>query len=297
MVLDGYLAEFKGWFISSGPRVLIILFVALSMIWLTGFVVRRTKAALKFKNPLPEFQKRVETFGSVISYTINIVVVIFSLLMIIREFGLDLGPVFAAAGIVGIAVGFGAQSIVQDIISGFFILLEDQVRVGDVVEIDGRSGVVESVNLRLVVLRDLSGNVHFIRTGRVGTVTNMTKEYSRYVFDISVAYREDVDEVLAVLKELDEDIRHDPEFGPMILEPLEILGLDRFADSALIIRARFKTKPIEQWNVGREFNRRLKKKFDSLGIEMPFPHMTVYMGQDKHGASAALNVKLNRVSD
>ena len=165
------------------------------------------------------------------------------------------------------------------------------------VDIAGKGGLVENVNLRMTTLRDAAGNVHYVRNGEITVVTNKTKEYSRYVFEIGVAYRENVDEVIEVLKQIDEELRQDPAFGPDILEPLEIQGLDRFADSAVIIRARNKTKPIRQWAVGREFNRRMKKKFDELGIEIPFPHVTLYMGQDKDGSSAPMNVNMLNKGD
>ncbi len=196
-------------------------------------------------------------------------------MIILGEIGIQIGPILATAGIFGLAIGFGVQNLVQDVISGFFLLLEDQVRVGDVVQIAGKGGLVEKVGLRMIILRDLSGNAHYVRNGKVDIVTNMTKEYSRYVFDIGVAYREDVDEVMEVIKHVDEELRSDPQFRDLILEPIEILGVDAFADSAVAVRARTKTKPIQQWTVGREFNRRLKKRFDELGIEIPFPHQTV----------------------
>jgi len=214
--------------------------------------------------------------------------------MILGELGVEIGPILAAAGIVGFAIGFGAQNLVQDIISGFFILLEDQIRVGDVVEIAGKGGLVEKITLRMIVLRDLAGNVHFVRNGEINIITNMTKEYSRYVFDIGVAYREDVDKVIEVIQQVDEGLRGDPEFKDDILEPIEILGLDQFANSAVIIKARTKTKPIKQWRVAREFNRRLKKKFDERNIEIPFPHVTLYMGEDKQGQATPLNVEMKR---
>jgi len=183
--------------------------------------------------------------------------------------------------------------LVQDVINGFFILIDDSIRVGDVVDIAGSGGVVEKVNLRVTVLRDLAGNVHYVRNGQIGVVTNMTKEFSHYVFDIGVAYRENVDEVMAVIREVDEDLRADKEFAEDILEPIEILGLDSFADSAVVIKARIKTRPIKQWRIGREFNRRLKKAFDEKNIEMPFPHMTVYMGQDKLKQAPPLHVSVD----
>jgi small conductance mechanosensitive channel len=166
--------------------------------------------------------------------------------------------------------------------------------VGDVVEIAGKTGIVERMNLKMTILRDLAGNVHFVPNGEINVVTNMTKGYSRYVFDIGVAYREDVDEVMNIMKAVDEEMRNDPEFAKDILEPLEIFGLDQFADSALIIKARTTTKPIKQWRVAREFNRRLKKKFDERNIEIPFPHLTLYMGKDKQDQSPPLYVFIEK---
>ena len=292
MDIELYADSIKNWILVSGLRLLLILFLAVMFIWIAGWMVRRFKRIIVSRNPSTEFEKRVKTLSSVIRYTVNTVIFVATFIMVIREFGIDVRPILAAAGVVGLAVGFGAQNLVQDIIGGFFILLEDQIRVGDVVDVAGKSGVVERINLRLVVLRDLSGNVHYIRMGKIDTVTNMTKDFSRYVFDIGVAYRENVDEVIDAIKAVDENMRTDPDFSELILEPIEILGLDRFADSAVVVRARTKTLPIEQWRVGREFNRRLKKKFDELGIEIPFPHLTLYMGQDKQGDSAPVNVRL-----
>jgi small-conductance mechanosensitive channel len=181
---------------------------------------------------------------------------------------------------------------VKDLISGFFILLYDQIRVGDVVQIAGKGGLVENINLKMVRLRDLAGNVYFVPNGEIGVVTNMTKEYSMFVFDVGVAYREDVDEVMEVLKKIDEELRADPKFASDILAPLEILGVDQFADSAVVIKARTKTLPIKQWGVAREFNRRMKKRFDELNIEIPFPHVTLYMGEGKKGGAPPAFVKL-----
>ena len=280
MDMGVYAKAMEAWFLRSGPKVLLIVLLVFISIWFSGWIVRKVKRVILRRDSSSEFEKRVNTLGSVLSYTIDTAVVAIAIIMIIREFGVDVRPILAAAGVVGIAVGFGAQSLVQDLISGFFILIEDQIRVGDVVDIGGKGGVVERINLRLLVLRDLSGNVHYIRNGKIDIVTNMTKDFSMYVFDIGVSYREDVDRVIEVIKEVDTGLRGDPAFASLILEPVEILGLDRFEDSAVVVRARTKTVPIEQWKVGREFNRRLKKKFDELGIEIPFPHMTVYMRQD-----------------
>jgi small-conductance mechanosensitive channel len=295
MDIVGYYKSLSQWFITSGLRVLLIVILTLIALRVARFLSVRI-FMLSRKERDAEFQKRVDTLSSVIRYVLVIGIFLVAAMMVMGELGIEIGPVLAAAGIVGLAVGFGAQSLVQDVISGFFILLEDQIRVGDVVQIGDKGGVVERMTLRMVVLRDLAGNVHFVRNGQIQVVTNMTKEYGRYVFDIGVAYREDVDEVIEVIKGVDEELRSDPKFMDDILEPIEILGLDQFADSAVIIKARTKTKPIMQWAVGREFNKRLKKKFDEKNIEIPFPHMTLYVGQDKEGKSAPFNVVTNQAT-
>jgi len=282
------------WMRDHGPRLIVIILVAFLITRLVQMLSIRTIRSMtpkKRRNDM-EFIKRLDTLDSIARYITTIVVFVIAGVMILGELGVQIGPIMAAAGVVGLAIGFGAQSLVKDLISGFFILLEDQIRVGDVVEVAGKSGVVERLNLKMTILRDLSGNVHFVPNGEITVVTNMTKGYSRYLFNIGVAYREDVDEVMKVMAEIDEELRNDPAFREDILAPLEILGLDEFGDSALIIKARTMTKPIQQWRVGREFNRRLKKRFDELGIEIPFPHVTLYMGQDKNGASAPLRVQM-----
>ena len=212
--------------------------------------------------------------------------------VILGQLGVNITPILAGAGIAGLAVGFGAQSLVKDFINGLFLLFEGSVAVGDVVIINGTGGLVEGVTLRTIKMRDLAGNVHVIPNGSVDMITNMTKEYSRYVFDVGVAYREDVDEVTGILKEIGESMQNDPEYRDDILEPLEILGVDRFDDSAVVIKARITTRRIKQWRIGREFNRRMKKVFDERGIEIPFPHRTVYWGEPKTGEAPPLEVQL-----
>ena len=281
------------WLSSSGLRVLFIIVLAFIALRVTRLLSRRILAPLIRDELEAEAKKRADTLHSLFRYLFSVIITAVTMMMILGEFGIEIGPILAAAGIAGLAVGFGAQHLVQDVISGFFILIDDSIRVGDVVNIAGSGGVVEKVNLRVTVLRDLAGNVHYVRNGQIGVVTNMTKEFSHYVFDIGVAYRENVDEVTAVIREVDNDLRADADFAEDILEPIEILGLDKFADSAVVIKARIKTKPIKQWRIGREFNRRLKKAFDARSIEIPFPHMTVYMGQDKQGQAPPLNVSVD----
>jgi len=291
--MEAYLEKFIDWCLTSGFRILVILIIMFIAIKVARMLTVRLLAKRE-EDKDEEFIKRTETVGSVITSLLTITILIVALVMILGEFGISIGPILAAAGIVGVALGFGAQHLVKDIISGFFILLDDQIRVNDVVQIADKGGLVEKVGLRMTILRDLAGNVHYVRNGEINVITNMTKDYSRYVFEIGVAYREDVDEVMDVVKEIDEEMRNDPKFADDILEPIEILGLDQFADSAIVIKARTKTKPIKQWAVGREFNRRLKKRFDEKDIEIPFPHMTLYLGQDKQGQAAPLNVAITK---
>lgn len=290
MDFNSILLKIVDWFLSSGLRLIVIIIITLVALKLVRIIPGRILATVKKRAEEDDSIKRLDTLNSLLNYLLSATVLGISVVMILGEFGISIGPILAAAGIAGVAIGFGAQQLVQDIISGFFILIDDQVRVGDVVQTAGIGGQVEKVNLRMTVLRDLAGNVHYIRNSQINIVTNMTQEYSRFVFDIGVAYREDVDEVIEVIKGVDESLRNDPEFQDDILEPIEVLGLDQFGDSAIIIKARTKTKPIKQWRIGREFNRRLKIAFDEKDIEIPFPHVTLYMGQDKKGQAAPLNV-------
>ncbi len=278
------------WLFSSGLHISLVIILTWIAIRILKKLSGRLIQLVAQQKDDGEFQKRTQTLGAMVRYVLLFAIVAVAAMIVLKELGIDIGPILAAAGIVGLAVGFGAQSLVKDIISGFFILLEDQIRVGDVVNIGDKAGLVEKVSLRTTVLRDLAGNVHYVPNGHINVVTNMTKDYSRYVFDIGIAYREDVDEVIKVIKGIDEELRNDPEFKDDILEPIEIFGLDQFAASAVIIKARTTTLPIKQWKIGREFNRRLKKRFDELKIEIPFPHVTLYMGEGKDGGSPPLRI-------
>lgn len=290
---DTLLQDVGTWLMTSGVRIFIILILTLLAVKGIQILVDQVFGRL-FKNHKDdaEIQKRADTLKSVTRNIGIISLVMLAVMMVLSELGVKIGPILTAAGVVGVAVGFGAQTLIKDLINGFFILLDDQIRVGDVVDIAGQSGLVECVTLRMTTLRDVAGNVHFVRNGEITVVTNMTKEWSRYVFDIGVAYRENVDEVIEIIKSVDEDMRRDPVFKNDILEPIEILGLDQFADSAMIIKARTKTRPMRQWAVGREFNHRLKKVFDQRGIEIPFPHLTLYAGMGKDGKAPPLNVNV-----
>lgn len=226
-----------------------------------------------------ELEKRAATVSGIIRKTLVVLIWIVAVIMSLKEAGFDIGPILAGAGVIGLAVGFGAQSLVHDVIAGIFMLLENQIRVNDVAILNGTGGLVEAINLRTTVLRGTDGTVHVFRNGAIETLSNMTHSYSYYVFDIGVAYKEDTDRVIEVLRGVADDLMREEEYRSVILEPLEVLGVDKLADSAVIIQARFKTLPIKQWFVGREMNRRIKKKFDEAGIEIPFPHTSIYFGE------------------
>jgi moderate conductance mechanosensitive channel len=267
-------------------RVMAILLVATLAVRTVNGVVPRLRASVVKRMTsgganatTAELEKRARTISGIIRKSASVGIWLVAIMMSLREIGFDLGPILAGAGIAGLAIGFGAQNLVRDVISGFFILLENQIRVNDIAVVNGTGGLVEEINLRTIVLRGLDGTVHIFPNGTITTLSNMTMGYSYYVFDVSVAYKEDTDRVVAVLRELDEEMRGDERFGALILEPLDILGVDKLGDSAVVIKARYKTEPVQQFNVGREMNRRIKKKFDALGIEIPFPHMSVYFGE------------------
>ena len=188
------------------------------------------------------------------------------------QIGVNVTPVLAGAGIVGLAIGFGAQNLVKDLVSGFFLILENQVRVGDVAIINGTGGLVEAISFRTIVLRDEAAVVHVFPNGSINTLSNMTKDWSAYVISVNVAYKEDPDRVVDVMRRVAEEMYAEPKYRSAMLEPIEIFGVDGFTESAVTIKARLKTQPLQQFAIGREYRRRLKKAFDAAGIEMPgFP--------------------------
>jgi len=271
------------WAITSGLRVLLITATMLVMLALLKRGVAKLSSLYEGTLPGPAQIKRAYTLTHIVRDVARLVILFVGMTMILSEGGVDLKPLLAAAGLGGLAIGFGAQSLVKDLISGFFILWEDSVRIGDVVEVAGVAGLVEEVELRTIKLRDVSGNLHVVPNGVIDKVKNLTKDYSYYVFEIGVAYRENVDEVMGVLQEIAEDLRRDSRFADDILQPLEMLGVDQFKDSAVMIKCRIKTEPHKQWRVGREMNRRIRNTFDAKGIEIPFPHQPSYWGEPKKG--------------
>lgn len=228
---------------------------------------------------------RTKTLLTVARNALLVVLSVVTLLMVLSELGINIAPLLAGAGVVGLAIGFGAQRLVQDVINGAFILFQDLMSVGDVVKLGDTAGVVEALSIRTVRLRDLAGVVHTIPFSSIEAVSNLTREFSYHVFDMGIAYREDVDEVMDLIRSIGKELQQDETIGPLMLEPVEIFGLDQFGDSAIVIKGRIKTKPIKQWQVGRAFNRLMKIRFDEHNIEIPFPHQTIYFGQDKDGSA------------
>lgn len=259
------------WFQTIVNIVIFYAIIHISNILIDKFIQRLCKYNENF-----EFRKQVMTLKSIIKSVADTIIIIFAVMFILNNLGIDIRPILTAAGVLGVAVGFGAKRFFEDIITGLSLLLEGQIRVGDYIEIADHQGIVEKVDIKMVKLRDLQGRIHYIRNGMIDIVTNYTREFSYYVFDVNVAYKENIAEVINVLKELGEEFRETSELKNFILEPLEILGLDSFGDSAIIIKARFKTTPVKQWDVGRAFNLRIKEKFDELGIEIPFPQMVIH---------------------
>ncbi len=274
------------WLITAIPSMVVLFIVAVIALKVMRFGLHKTRGLMikqlrKGKDlNTDELEKRTDTLIGILGSAARIGIWTIILMIFLRKIGIDIAPLIAGAGIIGLAVGFGSQELVRDVISGFFMLLENQIRAGDVAIINGTGGLVESVGLRTITLRDLSGVVHIFQNGKVNSMSNMTKEWSAMVFDIGVAYKEDTDKVAEIMKEVAAELSNDPEFGEKILEPMEIFGVDSFGDSAVVVKGRIKTKPIMQWAVGREYRRRLKKRFDELGIEIPFPHRTVYWGEE-----------------
>lgn len=271
-------------FAATALRIIFILLLTWIGLIVLGKLLTRIQHKLSERGqqegePLSEANKRIETLMRLVRQAAKLAIWIVVALVVLREIGIDITPILAGAGIVGLAVGFGAQNLVRDIISGFFFVLENQVRVGDVAVVNGTAGIVETINFRTLVLRDLAGTVHTFPNGTVTTLSNMTKEWSAYIFEIGVAYKENTDRVSEVIARVCEEMRQDARFGLLILEDPEIFGVDQLGDSAVVIKGRIKTKPIRQWEVGREFLRRVKLAFDEQDIEIPFPHQTLYFGE------------------
>ena len=280
------LIDFSINFAQSSLRVVLIVIAALLAIKFIRIGLSRLEAILVRARESSESvpgaaAMRIRTLMSVLWTIVAGLVWFTAVLTILGQVGVNVTPILASAGVVGLAVGFGAQNLVKDFVSGFFLILENQIRVGDVAVIHGTGGLVEAITFRTIVLRDQAAVVHVFPNGSINTLSNMTKDWSAYVIDVGVSYREDTDRVVEVMRRVAGELQSDPQYGSAMLAPIEIIGVNAFTDSAVTIKARLKTLPIKQWMVGREYRRRLKKAFDAENIEFPFPQRTVLVGEAK----------------
>jgi small conductance mechanosensitive channel len=279
MAIDGQIIT--AWLTTSGIKIIGILIglVILSQIsrWSVGWVER----LIPEKDPVQaaEVKKRAQTLGNTLRDALLVIFSFVALLMILGELGIQLGPLLATAGIGALAIGFGAQSLVKDVINGFFIILENQYRIGDAIDVAGVSGLVESLTLRRTVLRDLEGRVHIVPNGEIKIVSNLSKEWARSVLDIGISYRENLDRVIDVLSRIGKEMESDERFKEALLEPFHILGVERFGESQLVVRMAVKTAPLKQWEVSRELRKRIKNRFDEEGIQIPYPHRILFWGE------------------
>jgi len=279
-------------------HVIVILLLAWLLMGLSRKLIRMFRDYMHTRADTAEEERRIKTLARVFRYISTMVISLVSGMLVLSEVGISIAPILGAAGVVGIAVGFGAQSLIKDYFNGFFLLLENQIRQGDVVEICDKGGLVEDVTLRYVCLRDYEGNVHYIPNGLITTVTNKSRGYAYAVIDVSIAYSENIGEVCEVMREVAGQLRASEVIGAKILDDIDIAGVQDWADSAIMIRCRFKTVALEQWCVRREFLRRLKEAFDARGIEIPYNHMdlTIYAGQDRQGKAPAFRLaKLDEI--
>lgn len=271
------LGEIMFWLRTSGLRLVVIGIGSILLVRLLRVVADRILHLMTNGGApaVTEREKRARTLAGLLRTVGTTLVLIVAVMMALREIGLDITPLIAGAGVAGLAIGFGAQGLIKDVIAGFFILLEDQFHVGDVIQAGGASGQVERMTLRMTIVRDLQGTVHFIPNGEIKVASNLTKEWSRAVLEIGVGYEEDVDRVMAVLTEVGHSLADDETFGKLVLEPPQVLGVEALADSQVTIRMLAKTLPLKQWEVARELRRRIKARFDREGIQIPYPHRVI----------------------
>jgi small conductance mechanosensitive channel len=272
---------------ATGLRVLGALVVAAIAYYALEAVLRRVERSAEKDGVVTLQEQRTRTLVSLLRSVGRVVIGVVTLFMVLGALGLQLGPLLAGAGVAGLAVSFGAQSLVKDVISGLFILLENQFGVGDVVRLEGVSGSVERMTLRVVVLRDVHGVVHIVPNGEIKKVSNLTRGWARVVLDVGVAYKEDPDRVMEVMRDEGRKLWEDPQWRPLMLEEAQVPGIESFGESGVNIRMWLKVLPLKQWDVARELRRRLKYRFDSEEIEIPFPHQTVYWGEGQSPSDLA----------
>ncbi len=278
MEISNVVQNITPWLLSSGIKIVLILMVVF-LIKRVGrkFIEKAVRRAIKHADQEAE-EKRENTLIGLFSGALNVMVWLVAIMMILAELGINIAPILAGAGILGIALGFGAQSMVKDFLAGLFIIIENQYRVGDVVCLDDTYGGVENITLRKTILRDLDGKIHHIPNGSFSRVSNLTGDYSRAHMNISVAYKEDLDKVMALINKVGEEMTKDSPWKEYIIKPIQVLGTgpDKFGESGIEIKVLGETKPLKQWDTLREFRRRLKIAFDKEGVEIPFPQMSIW---------------------
>lgn len=285
-MFDKFVAKFIVFAENVLPTIVISLIIAFVLFQVSKIFSKNIRRiAMKRAKNLDdiakgEFEKRVETLSGIVKKILDVVIWVIVSMIILKKFGVNVAPLLTGAGIVGVALGFGSQALVRDFLSGFFILIENQIRTGDVAVINGTGGLIEQIGLRTIIMRDLEGTVHVFQNGKIDSLANKTKQWSATVFEIGIAYKEDIDTVIKVMEKVGHVLRDDEDFKNKIIEDLEVFGVEKFDDSAVVIKARLKTKPILQWEVGREYRKRLKSAFDKAGIEIPFPQTTVHFAEN-----------------
>jgi small conductance mechanosensitive channel len=281
----------KSHFGATVPMWTTAIFSTLNVVLILGFAwiirglimrsIRLLQSRLAHASHDDEDKKRIETLVRVFRYVTSVTIVVVAIMLAMSEMGVSIAPLLATAGVAGIAIGFGAQSVVKDYFTGIVMLLENQIRQGDIVEVAGKAGFVEEVTLRYVRLRDYQGSVHFVPNGVITTVTNLSRNFAFAVIDIGVSYRADLDQVFNIMRDVSGALRHDPDFGQRVLDDIEIAGVDQWADSAVMIKARIKVVALWHGPIRREYLRQLKIAFDANNIEIPFPQRVIYSKDDK----------------
>lgn len=271
------------WLLDHGLKIMVIAVLAYLLNLFLSRIIRRTVRIAVFRDAsmTEEAEKmREDTLIRIFNGALRIILIILTILMILQEAGLKIGPILAGAGIVGVAVGFGAQYLIKDIITGLFMILENQYRIGDVVNIDGTSGLVQDISLRKTMLRDLDGTVHHINHGSITLVSNLSKDFARVNLEIGVAYDTDLEHLIEVINKTGNELAEDPDFKDSIINPPKFLRVNEFADSSIIVKILGETKPLKQWEVTGELRKRLKIAFDREGIEIPFPQRVIHQAKE-----------------
>lgn len=267
--------------VTTAVRLAGLLLITVMLLEGAGYVVTHGVSHLAARAETRRRQGQLRTLGPLLEGVAHVTILILAVMMGLSEIGVQIGPLLAGAGVVGIAIGFGAQTLVKDFLTGLFLIVEDIVSVGDIVRIGDSGGLVEEMTLRTIRLRDFDGTLHVFPYSEAQVVHNLTKTYSYSVFNLQISYGSSIDKALGLMREIGEGMREDPAFGDKILEPIEVVGVDNLADSGVVLKGRIKTRPLEQWTVGREYNRRIKHAFDDAGVEIPFPHMQVVLPESQ----------------